>query len=225
MRPEETAWLQAALNDYPAEEISPLLEIGSSTLRFRTITKPHIETALHAPLRNRGVEIITTDMKPDPGVTIAGNIYDPKVQARLRALKPRSILNCNTFEHVADPAGFASICDSILSPRGLAVITAPYSYPYHLDPIDTMFRPSPEEVAALFRGYEILRSEIIPSGWFVGDLVAAHGYPGAAGAMVKDAFKALVLRGGIEASKARAHRYLWLFRSYRETCVLLRKPG
>jgi hypothetical protein len=41
-------------------------------------------------------------------------------------------------------------------------VIAPSSYHEHNDPIDTMFRPSPDELAALFPGQEILeRTELV----------------------------------------------------------------
>ena len=73
-----------------------------------------------------------------------------------KAIHPKTVLCCNMFEHVDDRYKFASICDEVLSPGGYLLITVPHSYPYHLDPIDTMFRPSVDEIAKLFPYYELV---------------------------------------------------------------------
>jgi hypothetical protein len=52
----------------------------------------------------------------------------------------------------------------IVGPGGLIFVTVPYSYPHHRDPIDTMFRPNPEELAALFRPSELIAGEVIDTG-------------------------------------------------------------
>jgi hypothetical protein len=40
----------------------------------------------------------------------------------------------------------------------------PFSYPYHRDPIDTMYRPSPQELAGLFAGARLLDGTILGTG-------------------------------------------------------------
>ena len=37
-------------------------------------------------------------------------------------------------------------------PGSLVFVTVPFSYPYHRDPIDTMYRPSPFRVGESYRG-------------------------------------------------------------------------
>ena len=78
MRPEEAAYIRDVLADFPAEAISPMLEIGSSTLAFRTIDKPHIDRDIHEPLKRRGVRIVTTDLLAE-GVEIVGDVFDPQI--------------------------------------------------------------------------------------------------------------------------------------------------
>jgi hypothetical protein len=46
------------------------LDIGSSTLHYRTVEQPHIEEEVMAPLRDRGVEITHLDEKRAPGVDV-----------------------------------------------------------------------------------------------------------------------------------------------------------
>lgn len=215
MRPEEAAVIGQWLSQ--AEDISPVVELGSSTIHFRKVEKPHIDVLVHAPLRERGLQIVHTDLKAGDGIDISGNIYDWGVRAQLKKISARSVLCCNIFEHVIDRKGFAVICDDILAPGGKMIVSVPYSYPYHLDPIDTYYRPSPTEIGNLFPGYSILKAEIVKSGSHWSDLNRLIDIP-------RDVVRSLLMRGGLEASKARFHRLFWLFRSYRVSIVLLQKP-
>ena len=61
-----------------------------------------------------------------------------------------ALLCCNVLEHVRDPGEFARRCAMLVRPGGVIVVTVPRSYPHHADPIDTLYRPTPEEAAALF---------------------------------------------------------------------------
>src|SRR5205085_4736707 len=57
--------------------------------------------------------------------------------------------------HVTDRQIVCAAIWSLLPPGGFLILTVPYRFPYHEDPIDTMFRPSVEELAQLFPGTAI----------------------------------------------------------------------
>jgi hypothetical protein len=220
MRIEEAKWIGKALSDLPIDRISPILELGSSTRTFRCVEKPHIEEYVHRPLRKKSVHIVHSDLKKGDGIDISGDIYQSETTEELRKVGAKCILCCNILEHVADRDKFAMICDSLLRPAGYMIITVPRSYPYHLDPIDTYFRPSAEEVANLFADYSQIKSATIKSDTYLKEILGApNPITMAVGAWAKIA----LCRGGIEATKARAHRWLWLLRPYLITAVLLKK--
>ncbi|HXJ02291.1 MAG TPA: hypothetical protein VNH44_13795, partial [Micropepsaceae bacterium] len=54
----EAAWLETLLRERTAEELSPLLNVGSSTADFREVEQPWAERRLFAPLRARGIKIV-----------------------------------------------------------------------------------------------------------------------------------------------------------------------
>lgn len=218
MRPEEAAYLAAWLSMQHPAELSPLIELGASTQAFLE-THPHVERDLIGPLLERGVRIVKTDIQPGPNIDIAGDIYDPALQAKLKAIRAKCVLCCNILEHVTDREAFARVCDEILSPGGTIVVTVPQSYPLHLDPIDTYYRPRPDEIPQLFPGYVVLASESIVSGTTASDMDNAWLEA------PKVVRRALLLRGGVDATKARLHRLLWVFRRYRISAVVLRKPA
>lgn len=215
MRPAEARWLAGALLGRPRAEVSPLVNLGSSTAEFRERRQPHIDRELFAPLRAAGVEVIHADLKDAPGVDVAGDLFDPAVQARLRARGPRAILTSNLLEHVRGPATFAAAMRALVGPGALIVATVPRSYPYHADPIDTGYRPSPAELAALFPEAVLERGEEVVDATYLDDL-RRWGPRRAARALLG----ALAPRG--EAGRARRDALRWLARPFTTSCVVLR---
>ena len=70
MHVETAAWTRAALAEIELPPGGRALDVGSSTLHYRTVEQPHIEEQVMAPLRARGVEIVHLDAKPAPGVDV-----------------------------------------------------------------------------------------------------------------------------------------------------------
>lgn len=221
MRPAEARWIAAQLADLPREQISPLVNIGSSTAEFRQVRQPHIEALIFAPLRDRGVEVIHTDLKPETGVDIAGDLGDPAVQAALRARWPRAALTSNLLEHVTRPAELAQAIGALVPPGGIVLATVPRSYPYHADPIDTGLRPTPGELAALFAGFAMLRGEVVADTTYAGELFG-DGLAGL-GKAARGLVAAVRRRG--EIGRAYRDRLRWMFRPFTTTCVVLRRPA
>lgn len=219
MRPTEARWIAAQLTALEPRSISPLVNIGSSTREFRERRQPHIEREIFAPLRARGVEIIHTDLKPDDGVDIAGDLADPAVQAALLARSPRAALTSNLLEHVPHPARLAHAIGACVVPGGTLIATVPRSYPYHADPIDTGFRPSPAELAALFPSFDLLLGAEVADSTYAGDLFT-HGLSGLAKG-ARDLLAALRRRGDI--ARAYRDRLRWLAKPFTTTCVVLRR--
>lgn len=143
------------------EGVSPLLNLGSSTRHFRECDKPHIERELFGPLAAAGIDIFHSDLKHADGVDVAGDVLDPQVRASLAARRFRCVLIANMLEHVRDREAVAAACEQIAGPGGLILATVPSSYPYHADPIDTGFRPTPAQLAAAFtRSRALLEEEV-----------------------------------------------------------------
>lgn len=155
----DAAWLGEVLSRLNVEEISPILNLGSSTRRHREVDQPHIFELVFAPLAARGVEVIHADMKAADGVDVAGDIFTNEGVAAISARNPRSVICTHMFEHVLDREELSRRILSLIPTGGLFFITAPSSYHEHNDPIDTMFRPSPHELAALFPGQQILETK------------------------------------------------------------------
>ena len=220
MRPCEAAYIARYIQSVPAEALSPVLELGSSTAHFRRNLKPHIHQNIHGPLEARGVEVISSDQKGGDGVHISGDVFDPAVQEKLAAVQPRLVLCCNMFEHVTDRQALAQVCDRVLAPGGRLVVSVPHSYPLHQDPIDTYYRPAPEQIAELFPGYALEEAAIVKDGNALADLMQGDVLKNLAVML-----RLLIPTRGWAKWKERNHRLLWLLRTYEVSVVCLRKPA
>jgi hypothetical protein len=221
VRPSEACWIAAQFAALPAERLSPLINVGSSTAEFREQRQPHIDRLVFGPLRAARVDVIHSDLKAAPGVDVAGDLMDAGVQAALRARRPGALLCSNLLEHVRSPAQVARAMTTLLGSGGVIVVTVPFSYPYHADPIDTGFRPTPAELAALFPGCDLVCGEIIEDTTYGRDLLAggfrgmAKGIRGLVGA----------LRPSGDLGRAQRDRLRWLFRPFSTTGVVLEVRG
>jgi hypothetical protein len=158
----DAVWLGEALAKLDPADISPIVNLGSSTRKFREIEQPHIQHFVFAPLEARGVEIIHTDIKAADGVDVVCDILDDAALQSLRARGPKALICTHMLEHVLDRETMVARMLALLPTGGRFFVTVPSSYHEHNDPIDTMYRPSPDQLAALFAGQDIAeRRELI----------------------------------------------------------------
>ena len=219
MRTQEAVWIGEKLRALNGQRV--VLNLGSGTKRFREVSKPYIDRNIFDPLVRSGARVVHADLKSGDGIDISGDLFDPAVQARLRALGADTLIACNIMEHLPTElrGRFPGILDALMPPGGVLVITVPYSYPYHADPIDTLYRPSPQELCALFPGYQVIEARTIESESYGDEFVA--------GGPFRMARKVLRMFFPFVRPKrwfSHAHRMLWLFRPYKLSGVVLRKP-
>jgi len=91
------------------------------------------------------------DMKEARGVDIVGDLLDREFLDRIAQMKVRSVMVSSllTNRHEVSDALL-----SIVLPGGYIIVSGPKSFPYCPDPIDTMFRPTIEEMHKHFPGTE-----------------------------------------------------------------------
>jgi SAM-dependent methyltransferase len=169
----EAAWLADRLEGLPEDGLSPLLSIGSGDARLRTTLQPWIEGKVYAPLARRGVRVLHHDLEPTAGVDVAGDLTDLVFLGSLEQLEIRSVMCCNVLEHVPDPAQVAAAIERVLAPGGYLLVTVPSRYPYHPGPIDTLFRPTVEELRLLFPTLTVTTSAEIRCESLVAYLLAS----------------------------------------------------
>lgn len=160
---KEAEWVAAQLSRVSEDDLSPLLNLGSSTEDFGT-RQPHIGELVFEPLRRRGTRVVNVDVKSAPGVNVVGDICDPAVAQQVRDTGVRAALVSNLLEHVPDPDAMARAVVDVMPPGALIVVTGPRRFPYHPDPIDNRFRPDAEEAARLFPETTVIETATIDAG-------------------------------------------------------------
>jgi hypothetical protein len=215
---KEARWIGDRLSAYSPQQISPLLNIGSSTGEFREFVQPWMTQEIFAPLRGRGVEVVHMDSRPGCGIDIRANLLDDADFDLVRARRYRGLLCCNVLEHVNAPGEFARRCTALVEPGGVIVVTVPLSYPHHADPIDTLYRPAPEAIARLFPRSSTTSAEIIDTGESYRDEVGRRPW-----ILLRHLLRLPV--PFLDAAKWRhsmAKPY-WLFHNYQVSAVILRR--
>jgi len=222
MRLEEAKHIEFLLNEFTGKKTNPevVLNLGSSTGDFRKVQQPHIDRYVFEPLNESIYRTIHFDLKSEEGVDLSGNIFDLETQKTLKKIKPTIIICCNLLEHLEEGSRneIQNILDLLLEEDGILLITVPYSYPIHFDPIDTYFRPSPQELSKLFPSYRIIHESIIMSTRFMDEFLAYSLY-----SKIRTLVRLFVPFYKFKEWKAQVHRLLWLFRNYKVSCVMLMK--
>lgn len=173
---EETHWIRDTLGPRVASPLD-VLDVGASTLAFRTQVQPHISANVHRPLEQRGCNVRFLDIKADEGIDIVADLTRNDLPPVVFARRYDLVICCNILEHVADRDAFMANLVRFVMHDGRLLITVPRRYPWHADPIDTMYRPTPEQIAELVNRH--LPSAIVTSTTLsIGD---KHYYQRAAG--------------------------------------------
>ncbi len=149
---DESLWIRDALERAPLRPGMTVLDVGSSTLEFRTRVQPHIERNVFGPLRSRGLVVTHLDARAEPGVDIVADV------ATLEGVDGSwDVVICtNLLEHVEDRGETVRNIQRVVKPAGMLVLTVPKRYPIHHDPIDTGFRPSARELRELLGWTDVL---------------------------------------------------------------------
>lgn len=217
---EEAQWLGDQLRALDPARVFPLLDVGSSTAEFRTSDQPWIDRLIFAPARAANRPVLHMDVKPAPGVDIVADLNDERAIDALAARRFKSVLCSNLLEHVRDPGGLARrLVHLVPEQGGYLFISGPYRYPYHPDPIDTRFRPTPEELAAIFPGTRIDQRAIVRNGTYFDEFRRTP-------ASLPRLLVRLLLPFYKPASWRREwtrfiHHAPWMFRPFEASCLLL----
>jgi len=102
-------------------------------------------------------------MKEGRGVDIVGDLLDREFLDRIAQMKVRSVILELTSARDQSAGCFRCSVEHV-PPGGYIIVSGPKSFPSCPDPIDTMFRPTIEEMHKHFPGTEIVNSAIIDSG-------------------------------------------------------------
>ncbi len=152
---EESLWIRKIFGQLkPNSNNNAVANLGSSTHHFRTVIQPHIQANLIEPLVKNCWHIHNIDFKKDEGVNL---IADVTSQQFARDYENQfSLTVCtNMLEHVQDISAVINNLLTITITGGYILITVPYKYKLHYDPIDNGFRPKPSEIVSLFPHHSV----------------------------------------------------------------------
>ena len=215
MLKEEAHWFGQQIAEADPASLFPMCNIGSSTESHRTEVQPWIDELIFRPAQARG-RVVHMDIKEAPGVDLVGDLADPRFLERLKSMGFQSVFCSNLLEHIEQPDDLCRTLATLLPERGLLFASCPHQYPYHPDPIDTMFRPGIGELAEMFPGTALLTSRLINEGRYLGHQAEP----------LRTAL--LVARGMMPFYRPKNWRmnraYVpWIFRRVSAVCVILKK--
>lgn len=221
MRREEADTLARWVRELKLAPGTTCLNIGSSTREFREQQQPHVAERFIRPLEQDGIRFVHCDMKEAEGVDEVGDVLDPAFRDRLKRHQATLLVCSNLLEHLTDPQRFASACAELVKEGGYGIFSVPLAYPYHPDPIDTMLRVTPRQLAAMLPDWSVVRSEEIGAGNYWRDLKES-GAP--LSRLIRQMARVALPFYRPGQWRANAGRLSWLFRTYRVSVVLLQKP-
>lgn len=216
---EEAKWLARQIAELEPDRVYPLLDVGSSTQRFRTEEQPWIDQEIFAPARRAGHPVSHLDAKPADGVDIVADLGDPLALEGLARRGYRSVFCSNLLEHVEDRDAIARALVGLVPKGGYLFVSCPYKYPRHPDPIDTMFRPTPQELAAIFDGTRLDRQAVIRDGNYLDEL---RRTPAASLKLLLRLLLPFYKPAAWRRAALQLGRSLpWIFRRFEASCVVL----
>jgi SAM-dependent methyltransferase len=160
---EESLWIKDALQKVkPCDENNNVANIGSSTAHFRQVVQPHIDANIIKPLQINGWKVFHVDVKHEEGVDLVADVTSPTFSEPYNDRFAITICT-NLLEHVEDISLVVTNLVAITKTEGHILITVPYKYKLHYDPIDNGFRPTPQEIVNLFKevAEHVIDSKII----------------------------------------------------------------
>jgi SAM-dependent methyltransferase len=159
---EEAKWIgKEIIAICGQEKYKRILNIGSSSLGLRNVSQSHMLEYIFSPLEKMDIEIIHTDIQDAEGVDIVGDLTNQKFIDKLKEDPFDLVLCTNFFEHIENPEPLFQSIVEIIKPSGYLLVSVPYKYPYHPDPIDTMYRPDIKGLIKNFNTLKFIKGDII----------------------------------------------------------------
>lgn len=163
---EEALWISNLLKLKNLTPESLILDVGSSTEEYRSLDQPFIDYYIFKPLRERGCKVVHADAQVGKGIDW---VFDfTTLASHERALGQHRgrydvVICANLLEHVENRSVVLKHLKDLSARQGLLILTVPNHYRYHAHPIDTMYRPSLEDLEGLFdaREFSLVASSLI----------------------------------------------------------------
>ena len=169
MRKEEALRIREIKEEFykKNKHFKNIINLGSGNIGRLIIKKPWVMHNVFEPFKKKSL-ITHVDSIAYPGVTIVQDLSQKNAFSFCNNLKGSKLfILANVLEHIPKKAHaelLNKIYSKMKSKDGL-IISVPYDYPYHADPIDNMYRPSPNEL-----------KKLLPLTWLQGEIVSAGSY-------------------------------------------------
>jgi SAM-dependent methyltransferase len=151
---EEARWINGVLRELQPQPAWIVLDVGSSTEYFRRVSQPYIDYYVFLPLRRAGAQVLHIDAKRDEGIDVVWDIAADDPQDEPARIPVADVVICsNLLEHVIDRNVVAKRLSRLTKLNGHLIVTVPHVYRYHEDPIDTMYRPTDDQLVSMFLEY------------------------------------------------------------------------
>jgi len=164
---EESLIIKNIIKKIPAPK--NVLDIGSSTHKYRTATQPYIDKNIFLPLRNYNAEITYLDIIEGIGVDVVADISSESFSLHHKY----DLVLCNSLlQFITDIKTCIFNISSTVCDGGYLIISAPLKFPFHDPSIDALNRFTPNELSNLFSIYSfhtiyshVLRKKLSITNW------------------------------------------------------------
>jgi hypothetical protein len=194
-----------------------MLNVGSSTDQFRTREQPWIDQYIFRPAREKKQIVVHLDRRTAPGVDIVGDLCDPSFIQSLSGTRFRSVLCTNLLEHVFKKDEICAALAGMLPSGGYIFASCPYAYPWHPDPVDTMFRPDVDELRSMFPNTRLACGELVRCGTYLDYMTRDPVI------FTKNIVRLFLPFYNPPGWLTAVHHLPWLFKHFQVTCIVLRR--
>ena len=166
MRFKESLKIKNIINNH--KPFANIINLGSGNREQLKKTKPWVSKNVFDLFKKQKAKILHVDAENFPGVDIVQDLSQPNSLSFCDKLKGSKLfILANVLEHIPKKvyAEFLNKIYSKMNSKDGLIIMVPYGYPYHADPIDTKYRPSPNEL-----------NQLLPLTWLEDEIVSAGSY-------------------------------------------------
>lgn len=150
MRLEESVILKKIIEKYSGiYAFKVALNLGCGDVNRLGLIKPWVQENIFNPLKSRKIDVVNIDYKNFGGVNIVKDLIQTNSLNFVQQYSgPKIFILTNVLEHIPSNSR-TSLLENIyqnMASGDSLIISVPNDYPYHGDPIDTMYRPSPDDL-------------------------------------------------------------------------------
>jgi len=218
MRLEESLEIRSSLERH-IKKIGSVINLGSGDIHKLKKDKPWVFKHVFDPLTKKSL-VIHADIDSFNGACQVCDLTKFDALDFIKSTpRPRLFILANVLEHVPKKSVkiILSKIFKAMNKGDFFLITAPYRYPYHPDPIDSMYRPGPMAI-----------TKLIPLTWLDMKIIECGSFKEEFSKMnlskkIRKILKLFFIFQSINNYLRNAHRLLYLFQSYKITMVLGKK--